>query len=148
MWARPLPALVVLLSSLFLAAPARGEARAPPDLPFPFLLLPGAPGASELSLSQVTSPDWARYSAPWPALLGVGVGAGATAVWASHVPLVPPVRIRTTAQGVALAAVTGMSALGVLISSALPAPARPLRDVRALLMVGPGGVGLTVAVPF
>src|ERR1700733_14750775 len=132
MRARPALLVLALLGLLLLASPARAEARAPPDLSF--LLLPSAPGASDLSL--VTPPsDRPSRGAPWPALVGVGVGA--SAVWASHSPLVQPVQSPTRAEGAALFAITGVSALAVLIGSALPGRVLPSRDLRALLVIGP-----------
>jgi hypothetical protein len=142
MRAHPVPPALALLGSLLLASPARADGGAYPDLSI--LLLPSAPGTSELSLMRPPP----RYGAPWPAIIGLGVGVGAGAMWSAHVPMVAPLRDVTRAESAALFAVTGVSVLGVLTGATLPRRALSSRHVRALLVVGPGGLGLTLAVPF
>ena len=138
-------ALLVAASLAFVTTAQGGTTKPPPELSV--LVLPSAPGASELALvtpGPVTdSGDVSRAARPL-----ASVGAGACALWATRADwpsAKPPVVWPGSAAGFA---VTGVSVLTVLGSALLAREQAPVVGVHALVVLGPGGAGVGVAAGF
>jgi hypothetical protein len=128
-----------LAASILLAA-------APPDLPL--ILLPSTPDASVLAQPEPAA-DTTRALRPLRVDVAglAGLGVGACALWAlgTAAPDAAPHAMRTPNRiGFALA---GTGAIATLASLLLPGQP-PVAGVRAYLMIGPGGAGVTVAARF
>lgn len=146
--ARAAPSALLIVASLSLAATAPADAhraKAPADLSL--LLLPYAPGASELSLvepsTEEANRDERRLARPF-----TSVGAGACALWATRAewPAADPRALRPAAEaGFALA---GVGVLTVLAATVLGGDAMPMDGVHAVLAFGPGGAGVGLAARF
>ncbi len=151
---QPAPRARSIAASLVLAA-------APlPD--FSLLLLPSTPDAATLALAEpapeATLPPEA---VPVPertariaralhldpsAIAGLALGAGA--LWAVGPDFPPPDPRATCVPNAVGFALAGTGALGVLASMWLPRENPRVADVRAFVVVGPGGVGFVVAARF
>ena len=135
--AAPLPDLSFLLlpsppdaDTLGLATPAP-EATAPPEA------IPVPESAARVARALHVDPS---------AVAGLAVGAGA--LWALGIDVPPRSPAATCVPNAVGVAVTTTGALGTLASMWLPREDRRVADVRAFVMVGPGGVGFVVAARF
>ncbi len=146
--ARAASCVLAIVASLISAATAQASApepKAPPDLSL--LLLPYAPGTSELALvspsTETAKGDRRPLARPLTSL-----SMGACALWATRAewPSAGPQPLRPEAEaGFALA---GVAVITVLAGTALARSAMPVDGVHAVLAFGPGGAGVALAARF